>query len=351
MNLRYINSNIIRKRIFLFLVIIVLLIIFVYSVRNDAKNCFLNYTWTDGKTLQDVSKNIHLKTHSSSKNIFFHETSCSNDGIIKINSRQACAIESAARMNPDYNIYLLFTSQVGYRNETPLPLVDTLLSYHNVHFNYLNITRYAESTPLADWIKNGDLFRSSYVTSHTSDVLRYLSLWKYGGTYMDLDIVMLDKLSKQKPNYAGAESNKFVAVGIINFEGESGHEIADMCLRDLLKNFNGEDWGNNGPGVLTRVLQKICGTKDVMKMMIDGVCKNFNVLPIEKCYSIRWPEHRKFFEEAFLNETLERLSDSLIAHVWNKHSAATVLTKESNVAYIHLAKKYCPKTLSASEFF
>lgn len=90
-------------------------------------------------------------------------------------------------MNPDHQIFLLFTSQVGYRNKTPIKLIDTLVNnYKNINLNYLNISKYAESTPLSNWIKTGELFRSSYVNSHTSDVLRYLSLWKYGGTYLDL---------------------------------------------------------------------------------------------------------------------------------------------------------------------
>lgn len=91
-----------------------------------------------------------------------------------------------ARMNPDYNIYVLFTSQVGFRNTSRLPIFDALSSYKNIHFHYLNLTKYAQNTPLQNWIKNGALFRSSFVNSHTSDVLRYLSLWKYGGTYLDL---------------------------------------------------------------------------------------------------------------------------------------------------------------------
>lgn len=86
-------------------------------------------------------------------------------------------------------------------------------------------------------------------------------------------------------------------------------------------------------------------------MVSSKMCKNFRVLPVEACYSIRWPEHIKFFKEEFLNETLERLDTSIIAHVWNKHSAATPLTLDSNVAYVHLAKKFCPKVVSASEFF
>lgn len=227
------------------------------------------------------------------------------------------------------------------------------MSYKNVHFNYLNLTQYAQHTPLAEWIKTGELFNSAYVNSHTSDILRYLSLWKYSGTYLDLDIVMLKPLKTLlKPNYAGAESKKFVAAGIINLEEESGHAIADMCVKDLLKNFNGNDWGNNGPGVITRVLQKICNTEDVLKMVSSPhQCRNFRVLPMESCYSIRWPEHMKFFKEEFLNETMERLTDSIIAHVWNKHSAATALALDSNVAYIHLAKKHCPKVIKASEFF
>lgn len=88
-----------------------------------------------------------------------------------------------------------------------------------------------------------------------------------------------------------------------------------------------------------------------MKMIEGNVCKNFHVLPINKCYSIRWPEHAKFFKPEFLNETLDRLSDSLIAHVWNKFSSTTMLKNDSESAYIHLAKKFCPKTINACDFF
>lgn len=148
-------------------------------------------------------------------------------------------------MNPDHEVFVLFTSQVGFRNQTQLPIIDALSSYPNIHFNYLNLTLYAEHTPLSSWIKTGELFRSAYVNSHTSDILRYLSLWKYSGTYLDMDIVMLKSLNVLKPNYAGAESKNFVAAGIINLENESGHEIADLCVKDLLKNFNGNDWASD----------------------------------------------------------------------------------------------------------
>lgn len=68
-------------------------------------------------------------------------------------------------------------------------------------------------------------------------------------------------------NFAGAEDWEDVAAGVIGFRTGSGlgRRIADACLRDLKKNFRGDIWGNNGPGVITRTLQKICATKYVKK--------------------------------------------------------------------------------------
>lgn len=49
--------------------------------------------WRDDKMLENIVRNRKL-TLESSKNIFFHETTPTSDGIIKLNSRQACAVES-----------------------------------------------------------------------------------------------------------------------------------------------------------------------------------------------------------------------------------------------------------------
>lgn len=89
-------------------------------------------------------------------------------------------------MNPEHQVYVLFTSQVGFRNSSPLPIIDVLLTYPNVNLYYLNITQYVTFTPMEEFMRTGALWNSKYMISHTSDVLRYLSLWKYSGTYLDL---------------------------------------------------------------------------------------------------------------------------------------------------------------------
>lgn len=61
------------------------------------------------ESLSDISDYPPSK---KKKNIFFLETSCtsSEKGKIYLSPRQACAVESAARMNPDMEVYLLFAS-------------------------------------------------------------------------------------------------------------------------------------------------------------------------------------------------------------------------------------------------
>lgn len=70
-------------------------------------------------------------------------------------------------------------------------MIDALLAYPNVHFNYLNVTQYAQNTPLEDWMNRGKLFDSIYINAHTSAVLRFLSLYKFGGTYLVKFIIYL----------------------------------------------------------------------------------------------------------------------------------------------------------------
>lgn len=105
--------------------------------------------------------------------------------------------------------------------------------------------------------------------------------------------------------------------------------------------------------VITRVARKLCAvdTVDISKMFLPKQCQNFRVLSPEYCYAIAWPDYMQFFEEKYANATMERLNHSVIAHVWNKHSASHLLSLDSDVAYIRLAKKFCPKVFRASEFF
>lgn len=100
------SSNLIYAVVHVLAIILVLLFLIISIVilniptESEFKTtCYFENIWKDGKTLKEVSDNQILKNSSqqSSDNVFFHETSCINDGIIRLNARQACAIESAGQ--------------------------------------------------------------------------------------------------------------------------------------------------------------------------------------------------------------------------------------------------------------
>lgn len=72
---------------------------------------------------------------------------------------------------------MLFPSPVAMYNSTELndDKLMALLEYPNIHFRNVDIWNYARSTPIYDFIQDGNLFSSQYMNSHLSDYLRYLT--------------------------------------------------------------------------------------------------------------------------------------------------------------------------------
>lgn len=96
-----IESIIIQTQIVVVVIIAILffVLLLLYYFFAPVPNCYFDKHWNDGKTLNEISSNRILieMLSSSDNNIFFHETSFTEDGIIKLNARQACAIESAGK--------------------------------------------------------------------------------------------------------------------------------------------------------------------------------------------------------------------------------------------------------------
>jgi hypothetical protein len=141
---------------------------------------------------------VHQEPVPGEKHIIFLETRCVlNDSIssnqlgLIVDRRGACAVASAANTNPDMKVYLLHTCPVrGDLGASP-QYVKQMLSYPNVRIWKLIVPDYMKGTPLENWDFLGKVQSSHWPLPHSSDVLRYLTLWKYGGTYADLDFVFV----------------------------------------------------------------------------------------------------------------------------------------------------------------
>jgi lactosylceramide 4-alpha-galactosyltransferase len=284
------------------------------------------------------------------KNVFFIESGDAKD--VKINSRQACSIESAAAANPNQKIFIIFTSAERLQRLKRTPEVDAILSYQNVFINYLDLDEISVGTPFEKFFKMKMLRTSNYKTEHGSDVVRFLLLWKYGGTYLDTDIIVRKRLDTFPQNFACPESNSYMNNAAINLVRNEDSMLADIFAFDLLTNFNGTLWSYNGPMMMTRVLQKLCSTMSTTEMAQKKVCKGFHVIPKDMCYAIYGTQFSKLFDDADAEKTMELVKDSLLVHFWNKLSSKTVLRRNQKAAYIQLARMHCPKVFKIEkEFF
>ncbi|XP_060522195.1 lactosylceramide 4-alpha-galactosyltransferase-like isoform X2 [Cylas formicarius] len=303
-------------------------------------------------SLPDVSDAHPRKDRS----IFFHETSCNSflEGKIVINPRQACAVESAARLNPNMDVYLLYAAPGNVKNQTRQSdrILKLLQAYPNVKILHVDLGQYMTGTPVENLWTTRQMQHSQYAQSHTSDVLRYLTLWKYGGIYLDLDVVVIKSLEDLEANYAGVESDEAVAAGILSFDSsKEGQTFANLSLLDLAENFRGYDWGYNGPGTITRLVKKLCNVSSV-KDMVGKKCQGFKLYPASKFYSIPWWKWEWFFNETYLNEVIAHTKDSFIIHVWNKFSADLKIPLScGDVPYLYFAKKYCPLVVEQCDYY
>lgn len=347
-----------RRMTFLFLAIsllFVFIIVIIYQWIMALQGKDFEYTVSElPKPLGDV-----LLTDPQpipGRSIFFLETSGisypnASRYMLNMTARQACAIESAALHNPNFQVFVLFVNP-RYRhqeNSSNDPIIDAILSYPNVQLRQLHLNRFAAGTPVEDWLKNGQLYSSSYPIVHTSDLLRLIALYRFGGIYLDLDIILLRSLENMPPNFVGAESFNFVSNAVMRLSPTGfGHDFAASCLRDFQLYFNGKEWSVNGLYLITRVANRMCNTKSIKTLLNDEKrCPELKVLPWNAFYEMYWREWRNFFEPDYLEETLERTNDSYGIHLWNKMSSEELIKIGSNTAYGKIAAQNCPKSYAA----
>lgn len=82
-----------------------------------------------------------------------------------LNARQACAVESAAKMNPDMNIYLLFLSSSKISRQFRR-LFKQLQTYPNIHIRCIKSEDYMKNTPLDVWYKIEILKKNKWPINH-----------------------------------------------------------------------------------------------------------------------------------------------------------------------------------------
>jgi lactosylceramide 4-alpha-galactosyltransferase len=174
---------------------------------------------------------------------------------------------------------------------------------------------------------------------------RFFTLWKYGGTYLDLDVVLLKQLSGLK-NYAVAESEEFIGSAVLSME--RGSKVARDCVEKNRLHFKGAEWISNGPAVITEVLNGLCETKGATNMTLARCKGQFQVRQPLDFYPVPYQSWRLYYDEQASAQTMHLLQNSFGVHVWNKLSSDVQIQLGSKQPYALIAARHCPKVYFGS---
>ncbi|CAG9811631.1 unnamed protein product [Chironomus riparius] len=295
--------------------------------------------------LKNLQNDENILTNKTIQKIFFIETHLESFRKLE-NPRQACSVESAARMNPETEIYFTFATNSSAVFLENSELLEVLSKFHNINFRFIDPKELSKGTFIEDFFTKDLLAQSQFHVANRANALRILLMSKYGGQYLDLDVISLVSIDAVNlTNYGCVQSKDVVNNAVLNFDVDKGQELLEEYGRHLLTEFRPNDWGANGPAMFSRVLKKFCSTTTFEESTYTK-CGEFISLPTDKCYAISYPEYEKFYDENYFNETMSRVKDSFFVHIWNRMEEAGnknyKLKADSKSAYAELARRNCP---------
>jgi hypothetical protein len=296
-------------------------------------------------------------TNLTDRRIFFHETS----GNAQLNFQQCCAVESAAKHNPDRPVQLFlrpFATDCPFHSESLLfqspPWLDVLSRYPNVDVILVNEDRYFAGTPLQDWYEKGEWLKSQHKVAHLSDYIRILTLYKGGGLYLDTDILTLKTYQGDKFRnclvYGSGRMGVF-SNGVMHLE--RGHWLSAEIIRLLAEEYDKEAYAYHGPAVVSEVMGRMCGV--VAGHSNSNHCEDVKLLSDRFFYPIEAPFSHVIFNDhgnKTDKETLIKIRKSYGLHLWNSLSYVHQPVRiDSNQIFSVLARQHCPHTVTRAADF
>lgn len=191
-------------------------------------------------------------------------------------------------------------------------------------------------TPAEAWLgavqRGGVSLGSVPLGQNLSNLLRLALLYRYGGIYLDADVVVLRPLSDLR-NAIGAQAvdeatgdwrrlNNAVMVF------DRAHPLLHEFIAEFAAAFDGSKWGHNGPYLVSRVAARLRhGSPDLA----------FTVLPPRAFYPVHWskigglfvaPKERK--DKRWVKAKVENIKGgSFGIHLWNRESRSLEMEEGS----------------------
>ncbi|XP_063297729.1 alpha-1,4-N-acetylglucosaminyltransferase-like [Pelobates fuscus] len=288
-----------------------------------------NYTGLDPLGPEDVLR--------SGNGIIFLETSNRTE----LPSLILCAIESAARVYHDRPI-VFFLKELSEINSVKDERITrrrypTLSAFRNIYFFPLKPEEIFKDTPLLHWYQNINPKQEPYLVNNYANGCRLALIWKYGGIYMDTDMISIQPIAHF--NFLTAQSPELSNNAVFGLS--SHHYFTWNAMEDFAENYNGSLWGNQGPHLFTRVLEKFCNISNY-EGVEDVICGDISYLHPQSYYPFSFGSWRKYYETW---DEFPSFNDSYALHIWNKmNEEHNTMVPGSKTLIEHLYQKHCPTT-------
>ncbi|KAF8664508.1 hypothetical protein HU200_054685 [Digitaria exilis] len=252
--------------------------------------------------------------------------------------RHQRGLESLLKQHPDACVVMLSETlelesfrefvKEGYKVAVVMPNLDELL----------------ESTPTHEFASVWYEWRQTkYYPLHYSELVRLAALYKYGGIYLDSDVIVLKPLTSLR-NTIGATN---LVPGNSGFSGavlasEKKSPLLEECLKEFYSTYDDTLMQWNGAELMTRVISNLSSKADENMGHFDTQLEpSATFYPISSTDIVRYfSEPDNMAEKAHHDAIFSRIvNDSTTFHFWNGVTSA--LVPEPNSLVEKILNRYC----------
>ncbi|KAH7288204.1 hypothetical protein KP509_31G017000 [Ceratopteris richardii] len=195
-----------------------------------------------------------------------------------------------------------------------------------------NIPFLLEETPAQAWWNNLLVGRidpgTISIYQNLSNLLRLAVLYKYGGIYIDSDIIVMKSFANLR-NVIGAQSvdprtGKWSRLNNAVLVFDKQNPLLFKFIQEFSTAFNGSMWGYNGPYLVSRVIRK--ESNSGVQIMDPQAFYPVDFLHIQSFFKAP----RDHIEQQWIRAKIRQLREhSYTLHLWNKLSRNMAVEPES----------------------
>lgn len=179
--------------------------------------------------------------------------------------------------------------------------------------------------------------------------MRLLSLYRYGGTYLDLDVVVQRTMEFMPLNYFGTPDNKTLDNAVFGVTPlNPGHRFIEQLLHEFQKRYNPTAHIGSGLNLVIPVLKSFCNVEGVDDLIGKNNSCGFKVYNSSTFYSIDSNHSSLFLDPKSTSDIMNQTKESYLLHFQNKSDIEEPIRFKDGSGYAKLAQKNCPKTVAAA---